>query len=82
MADFQRTKVVHTKNPFVKVEAGLPPGKYRFQLIVTDSQGNQSRPAELVVEIREQISPDRSITPITPITPVIPITPITPVIRG
>jgi hypothetical protein len=80
MADFQRTKVVRTKNPTVKVEAGLPPGKYRFQLIVTDNQGNQSRPAELVVEIRDQRSPVRPITPITPVQPVRPITRITPVI--
>ena len=76
MADFRRTKTVTTKNPLVKVEAGLPAGKHRFQLIVTDNQGNQSRPAELVVEIREPRSPVLPITPITPVTPVTPITPI------
>ena len=79
MADFRRTKSVKTKNPTVSVEAGLPAGKHRFQLIVTDSQGNQSRPAELVVEIREKSTPDRPVTPVIPIIPVTPITPVTPV---
>ena len=81
MADFQRTKVVKTKKPAVKVEAGLPAGRHRFQLIVTDSQGNQSKPVELVVEIREQRTPNRPVTPVTPIIPVTPVTPITPIRR-
>jgi hypothetical protein len=78
MADFRRTKVVNTKTPTVNVAAGLPAGKHRFQLIVTDRQGNQSRPAELVVEIRARPSPDRPVTPATPILEVRPITRVTP----
>ena len=66
MADFRRTKKVKTKKPFVKVEAGLPPGNHRFQLTVVDRQGNQSKPAEVVVKIRETRTPVEPITPIRP----------------
>lgn len=66
MADFRLTKVVRTKKPFVKVEAGLPAGTHRFQLTVVDSQGNQSKPAEVVVKIVEQRTPREPITPVTP----------------
>lgn len=81
MADFRRIKVVQTKNPFVQVEAGLPAGKHRFQLIVTDSQGNRSKAAEVVVEIRERNSPIRPVTPVAPITPLRPTVPIVPIRR-
>ena len=66
MADFRQTKVVRTKAPFVKVEGGLSPGTHRFQLIVEDSQGNESKPAEVVVKIVEQRTPREPITPVTP----------------
>lgn len=66
MADFRRTRVVKTQQPFVKVDGGLPPGTYRFQLTVADKQGNESKPAEVAVKIVEQRTPREPITPVTP----------------
>ncbi len=66
MADFRRTRVVRTKNPFVKVAAGLPAGIHRFQLTVVDVQGNESKPAEVKVRIFERRTPGEPIRPVMP----------------
>ena len=42
----------------VVVDGGLLPGRYVFQLVVVDEQGNESRPDERIVVIRlEEVSP-------------------------
>ena len=51
MADFTRARCLRTRSPVVKVDP-LPPGRYRFELVVTDTSGNDSAPAqgEVIVE--------------------------------
>lgn len=51
MAVFVVGEPVRTDQPFVVVDAGLRPGRYRFALEVFDSAGNRSRPAELIVSV-------------------------------
>ena len=51
--------------PSVSVDAGIPAGRYRFQLIVTDSTGQQSAPAFVQVTI----APFISVPPVVPATP-------------
>lgn len=76
------------------VDAGLPPGSYRFQLVVVNERGRRSLPTEAVVTVLPRIiepiptpTPgpvviDPVPTPIltTPVRPppVAPITPVTP----
>jgi hypothetical protein len=56
-------KPVTIREPQLLVENKLPPGRYRFQLVVIDDGRNESDPAQLVVTVRER--------PIRPIGPVI-----------
>lgn len=57
MAAFSAVGQTHaTTTPTIAVDAGLPPGTYRFRLVVVDDSGNQSAPAEVaVVVFREAI---------------------------
>ena len=57
MPRFQPKKPIVTDRPLITVDAGLPPGKYRFRLVVEDRQGRQSAPEEAVVEIRPAQQP-------------------------
>jgi len=50
-----------TGEPNVLVENKLPPGSFRFQLVCVDEAGNESAPAELVVNVREEIQIDRDV---------------------
>lgn len=52
------------KDPHLLVENQFTPGRYRFQLVVTDDAGLESDPAELVVTVREIIRPPRPTGPI------------------
>lgn len=54
MAKFFPNKPVETRTPKVVVDAGLKPGRYRFELVVVDDQGNKSKPSSIIVEIRER----------------------------
>ncbi len=85
MVDFRDKKRFVTKAPLLQVDAGLPVGRYAFQLTVVDSNGNTSKPMRLKVEVvaRGRITDPRLGTPISPlrIQPVRPIRP-TPIIRG
>jgi hypothetical protein len=85
MVDFRDKQRFETKVPVLQVDAGLPAGRYAFQLTVVDSNGNTSKPMRLNVEVitRGQIIDPRLVTPISPlpIQPVRPIRP-TPTIRG
>lgn len=47
-------KPVTVKEPQFLVENKLPPGKYRFQLVVIDNGNNESDPAQLVVTVQER----------------------------
>jgi len=51
MANFLNKKRFKTKKSTISVAAGLPAGKYIFQLTVIDNDGNISQPAQLKVEI-------------------------------
>lgn len=51
MGNFQVKRTVTTKKPIIKVNAGLPAGSHRFQLVVEDSRGNRSEPSQVVVNI-------------------------------
>ncbi len=37
--------------PVLTIDAGLPPGRYVFQLVVEDDQGRESAPTLFVVEV-------------------------------
>lgn len=51
MARFEPNKPIVTRTPSVVVDAGMPPGEYRFQLIVEDNEGRRSVADEQVVRI-------------------------------
>jgi len=55
MADFRQRKRFSSKLPQLKVAAGLPPGRYVFQLEVEDQSGNKSRPAKVKVIVVPRI---------------------------
>lgn len=57
MVDFVRQRTAKTPDPQVIVDAGLPTGKHRFQLVVVDAQGNQSKPAEVTVTVTQIVGP-------------------------
>lgn len=59
MAAFTTGQPIVTDTPNVQVEAsaGLAPGKHRFQLVVTDDSGNQSKPTEVEVIVRDNAAP-------------------------
>ena len=43
--------------PTLVVENDLPAGKHRFRLVVTNNDGVQSDPDEIVVAVRERLTP-------------------------
>ena len=55
MAKFEINVPVVTDKPVVVVDAGLPPGRHRFQLVVQDQDGNTSAPDVAVVTIQRAI---------------------------
>jgi len=57
MTQFVTGKPVQTRKAFVVVDAGLKPGRRRFQLEVMDSAGNLSKPAIVTVSIRPPRGP-------------------------
>ena len=63
MATFTVGKPITTKEPTVTVDAGLPVGLHRFQLVVVDDAGNRSEPDVAVVSVQ------RLVTPLPPVTP-------------
>jgi hypothetical protein len=72
MADFTSQRQFKTRQAVLPVDKGLPPGIHTFELVVTDESGNQSKAAQVRVEIV------RLTVPVTPIRPIVtePITPI------
>ncbi len=53
MARFAIGQSLTTTTPTIVVDAGLPVGQHRFQLIVIDAQGNRSVPATALVAVRQ-----------------------------
>jgi len=51
MASFIPRRKYSTIKPALKVEPGLPAGTYRFELVVTDENGNQSKGSRQIVKI-------------------------------
>ena len=52
MAKFVVERPVTTREAFVIVDGGLREGRHRFQLVVVDDQGNESKPATLTVTVK------------------------------
>jgi len=52
MSQFKPGVPVVTEAPRVSVDAGLRPGRHRFQLMVLDDNGRRSKPCVVVVEVR------------------------------
>jgi hypothetical protein len=83
MVAFRRGVPVTTTTPTVVVDAGLPVGVHRFELVVTDSDGNASRPTQVSVTIGGLLGPIRPpesilepvVDPIRPRAPRIPRSP-------
>jgi hypothetical protein len=71
MVQFAPNQTIETAEPTITVDAGLPLGQHRFQLVVIDAAGNRSRPAVAIVEIQRAvpIAPDPVATPVSPIDP-------------
>jgi len=53
MAVFTLNKPIVTKEPFIKVDNKLQPGRYLFQLVAVDEQGNQSKPSSIIVTVNK-----------------------------
>lgn len=51
MARFEINQPVTTAEPRAVVDAGLPVGRHRFQLVVTDDSGNESAPDFVTVTV-------------------------------
>jgi hypothetical protein len=66
MAAFKPNQPISTDRPFVVVDAGLQPGRYRFRLVVIDTAGNASLPSEQIITILE---PRSLVGPRTPVGP-------------
>jgi hypothetical protein len=63
-----QSKTVRSDVPTLLVENPFAPGRYRFELTVVDDAGNESVPAQIVVEVRARPvvidrRPDLSIRP-------------------
>ena len=54
MTQFVVGQPLQTTEPVVIVD-GLKAGSYRFQLEVLDAAGNRSRPAQLIVTVRDAV---------------------------
>ena len=73
MATFAVGQPIRTSEPFILVDAGLPPGRHRFQLEVVTADGRTSRPDAAVVTVTERtvgpVVPPRDVTPVRPPIP-------------
>lgn len=61
MAEFIFGQTIETEDPVVEVTIDannpLPPGRYRFRLVVMDEQKNFSEPSEVEVIVRDSERP-------------------------
>lgn len=54
MAKFVVGETLVSEEPVIRVDAGLPVGVHRFQLVVESARGRRSRPAEVAVRVRRR----------------------------
>jgi hypothetical protein len=66
MVDFTRQRKFKTREAMLTVDKGLPPGIHTFQLVVADKSGNQSKAAQVRVEIVAVRVPVPPIPPFRP----------------
>ena len=79
MAKFVPGRPQTTRESTIAVDAGLPAGVHRFQLVVVNAAGLKSAPDEVLVQIQAtRVIPDIRPTPLSPLTPVLPVTPVRP----
>ena len=57
MARFAVGQAISGVEPAIAVDAGLPVGGHRFQLVVVDSAGRRSAPVEAVVTVIRVLTP-------------------------
>lgn len=57
MTRFAVGQAIPGVEPVIVVDAGLPVGGHRFQLVVVDSAGRRSAPVEAVVTVRRVLTP-------------------------
>lgn len=57
MARFTVGQAIPGVEPVIVVDAGLPVGGHRFQLVVVDSAGRRSAPVEAVVTVSRVLTP-------------------------
>lgn len=73
MVSFVQGRAVKTAEPTVTVDAGLPLGTHRFQLVVLTDTGQQSAPAfasvAVVRIVTEPLNPTLSTGVLSPVTP-------------
>jgi hypothetical protein len=76
MAKFVLGRSLTTREAAIVVDAGLPAGTHRFQLVVVNAGGVKSAPDEVRVLVQAApFTPDIRTTPVQPVTPVRPRTP-------
>ena len=76
MATFVRGQPITTREPTIKVDAGLAVGVHRFQLVVLTDTGQKSAPVIAEVSIQRTIlDPTRPILDTGVLTPTIPTRP-------
>jgi hypothetical protein len=76
MAKFVVGRPQTTREPAIVVDAGLPAGVHRFQLVVINAAGVKSAPDQVLVQVQTTpVVPDIRPTPVSPVTPVQPVTP-------
>lgn len=76
MARFVVGRPLTTREPVIEVDAGLPAGVHRFQLVVVNAAGVRSAPDEVLVQVlATPVLPNIRTTPLSPVTPSLPLTP-------
>jgi hypothetical protein len=77
---FQPNQTIATSEPTISVDAGLAPGRHRFQLEVFDSAGRRSTPDVVTIEVARIVGPVGPLEPPTePVRPIGPIGPAPPI---
>ena len=69
MPRFEPGQTVKTREPRVQVDAGLPTGRHRFQLVVVTDGGQRSAPDVVTVEVQarsERPTPGGVVSPDLP----------------
>ncbi len=83
MAKFVVGRPLTTRESSVVVDAGLPVGIHRFQLVVIGANGVASKPDQVLVQVQNALlRPDITITPSAPVTLIQSIQPRNPRGKG